>query len=89
MENELRFWVASKPHTAMFPFTAVKGFEEKCLAASGKKAKQKGGRGKSPAMQMNFSYIKLFLFKRDTEEKKTLISCESLQVLHKSCPSQD
>lgn len=89
MENELKFWVASKPHTAMFPFTAVKGFKEKCLAACGKQAKQKGDRGKSPAMQMNFSYIKCFLYKRLREEKMPVISCDSLQVLHKSCPSQD
>jgi len=89
MENEFRFWVASEPHRAMFPFTAVKGFEEKCLAASGKQQKQKGGRGKSPAMQMNFPYIKCFLLKKATEAKMLLISCNSLQVIHKSCPSQD
>lgn len=85
MENELRFWVASKPHTATFPFIATKGFKEKCLAASGKQLKQKGGRGKSTAMQMNFPYIKCFILKRATEEK---IHCDSLQVLHKSYLSQ-
>lgn len=83
MENELSFWLAMKPHAAMFPFTAIEGFKEKCLAASGKQAKQERSRRKSSAMQMNLPYIKTFIFRRATEKKVPLISCESVGASQK------
>lgn len=87
MDNELTFWVASKSHTAMCPFKVLNGFKR--LAASGKEPKQKKGRRESPAMQMSFSFIKWFLFKRPTEQKMPLISCDTCEVLHKSTSIQD
>lgn len=56
LDNELRFWAASKSHTAMYPFKVINGFH--FLADSGKEPKQKRGRRKSPEMQMSFSFIK-------------------------------